>query len=84
MIRVELQDVKRVTNIRTICTAMEAHRNRSMLSEVHKTIAVIFNHSSNIQYVRKELFGDDTTLYVFEILQKVDLTTVSFSKCIKN
>ena len=38
VIRVELPDVKRVTNIRTICTAMEAHRNRSMLSEVHKLL----------------------------------------------
>ena len=65
VIRVELPDVKRVTNIRTICTAMEAHRNRSMLSEVHKLLRL---HSSNIQYVRKELFGDETTLYVFEIL----------------
>ena len=38
LIHVELPDVKRVTNIRTICTAMEAHRNRSMLSEVHKLL----------------------------------------------
>ena len=38
VICVELPDVKRVTNIRTICTAMEAHRNRSMLSEVHKLL----------------------------------------------
>ena len=38
LIRVELPDVKRVTNIRTMCTAMEAHRNRSMLSEVHKLL----------------------------------------------
>ena len=38
MIRVELPDVKQVTNIRTICTAMEAHANRSMLSEVHKLL----------------------------------------------
>ena len=35
VIRVELPDVKRVS---TICTAMEAHRNRDLLSEVHKLL----------------------------------------------
>ena len=68
VIRVESPNVKRVTNIRTICTEMEAHRNRSMLYEVHKLLGLFFNHSSNIQSVRKELFGDETTFYVFEIL----------------
>ena len=69
VIRVELPDVKRVTNIRTICTAMEAHRNRSMLSEVHKLLRLFLTIPvTSMQFVRKELFGDETTFYVFEIL----------------
>ena len=40
VIRVESPDVKRVTNILTICTEMEAHRNRSMLYEVHKLLGL--------------------------------------------
>ena len=29
---------------------------------------LIFNHSCNIQYVRKELFGDETNFYIFKVL----------------
>ena len=71
VIRVELPDVKLVTNIRTISIAIEAHAraNRSMLSEVHaQTFAAIFNHSSNIEYVRKKLFDDETAVNLFEIV----------------
>ena len=61
VIRVELSDVIRVTNIRTICTAMEAHANRSMLSEVHKlfrlflTIPVTLSTSESFSAMRRLL-----------------------------
>ena len=80
---VELPDVKRVTNIRTICTAMEAHRNRNMLSEVHKLLRLFLTIPVTYSLSERRFFGDETTFYVFE-LHKVDLTTVSFCTCIKS
>ena len=63
-----LPDVKKVTSVRTVCSAMCASSHRDMFSELHKLDSPVPDCTSDLCNIRKSIFNFEAYTYIFALL----------------